>query len=197
MADEEDAVEEEVEAAVAIVAFFSRKNLAFDLFPLRGIFFFPSLEALRRPKRFGKVLPLIRVVPLFLFPKNLPKMSQNASNCVSAASRLAQTNSGSPGRVARATGFCPGESGGLCFVQPLASPIWPYKRPILALANRDIFVALRVLFPLIYYTSQSEVGAGRYDPFSRTGIYGRISALFTLFARIFTGVLLTLLTVGF
>ena len=58
MADEEDAVEEEVEAATAIVAFFSRKNLAFDLFPLLGIFFFSRLEALRHPKRFRKVLPL-------------------------------------------------------------------------------------------------------------------------------------------
>ena len=52
MADEEDAVEEEVEAAAVIVSFFSCKNLAFDLFPLRGIFFFPRLEALRHPKRF-------------------------------------------------------------------------------------------------------------------------------------------------
>ena len=66
MADEEDAVEEEVEAAAAIVAFFSRKNLALDLFPLHGIFFFSRFEALRHPKRFKKVPPLIRVVSPFL-----------------------------------------------------------------------------------------------------------------------------------
>ena len=78
MADEEDAMEEEVEAATAIAVFFSRKNLALDLFPLHGIFFFSRLEALRCPKRFRKVPPLIGVVSLFLSPKNLPKMSQNA-----------------------------------------------------------------------------------------------------------------------
>ena len=66
MADEEDVVEEEVEAAAAIVVFFSRKNLTFDPFPIRGNFFFSHLEALRRPKRFRKVLPLIRVVSFFL-----------------------------------------------------------------------------------------------------------------------------------
>ena len=66
MADEEDAVEEEVEVAAAIAVFFSCKNLTLDLFPLRGIFFLSRLEALRRPKRFRKVLPLIRVVSLFL-----------------------------------------------------------------------------------------------------------------------------------
>ena len=66
MADEEETVEEEVEAAATIAIFFSRKNLAFDLFPLRGIFFSLSLEALRHPKRFGKVLPLIWVVSPFV-----------------------------------------------------------------------------------------------------------------------------------
>ena len=75
MADEEDAVEEEVEASATIVAFFSRKNFAFDLFPFRGIFFFSRLEALRHPRRFRKVIPLIWVVSLFLSPKNLPKMT--------------------------------------------------------------------------------------------------------------------------
>ena len=90
MADEEDVVEEEVEVTAAIVAFFSRKNLTLDLFPLHGIFFFSRLEALRLPKRFRKVLPLIRVVSLFLTPKKLPKMTQNAQKRVSAAPRLAQ-----------------------------------------------------------------------------------------------------------
>ena len=123
MADEEEMVEEEVEAAATIAIFFSRKNHALDLFPLHGIFFSLSLEALRHPKGFGKVLPLIRVVSLFLYPKNLPKISQNTSNYVSAASRLARTNSGSPGRGARSTRIRPSESGGLCFVQPLAAPI--------------------------------------------------------------------------
>ena len=92
MADEEDAVELEVEAVAAIVAFFSRKNLALDLFPLRGIFFFSRLEALRRPKRFRKVLPLIRVVSLFLYPKNLPKTTKARQNRV-------QPLPDSPGRV--------------------------------------------------------------------------------------------------
>ena len=66
MVDEEDAVEEEVEVVAAIVAFFSHKNHAPDLFPLCGIFFFSRLEALRRPKRFRKVFPLIRVVSPFV-----------------------------------------------------------------------------------------------------------------------------------
>ena len=78
MADEEETVEEEVETAATIAIFFSRKNHAHDLFPLRGIFFFSHLEALRHPKRFRKVPPLIWVISLFLSPKNLPKMSQNA-----------------------------------------------------------------------------------------------------------------------
>ena len=66
MADEEDVVEEVVEAVAAIVVFFSRKNLTLDLFPLHVIFFFSRLEALRCPKRFRKVLPLIRVVSPFV-----------------------------------------------------------------------------------------------------------------------------------
>ena len=66
MADEEDTMEEEVEATVAIVIFFSRNNLTLDLFPLHGIFFFSRLESLRHPKRFRKVLPLIRVVSPFV-----------------------------------------------------------------------------------------------------------------------------------
>ena len=52
MADKEDTVEEEVEAAATIAIFFSRKNLTLDLFSLREIFFFSCLEALRCLKRF-------------------------------------------------------------------------------------------------------------------------------------------------
>ena len=51
MENEEDVMEEEVEATAAIVVFFSRKNLTLNLFLLRGIFFFSHLEALRRPQK--------------------------------------------------------------------------------------------------------------------------------------------------
>ena len=66
MAIEEDAVEEVVKVVAVVVIIFSHKNFTLDLFSPREIFSSSRLEALRHPKRFRKVLPLIRVVSPFV-----------------------------------------------------------------------------------------------------------------------------------